>query len=270
MKRIIIGIVFSLCSLCLYSQEILDNTAFYRAEYIYLYKKDSLKTTFFKDIFYLDICKSGHSYFYSRANQYKDSIKTALRLEGMSVNELSLKTASLSDGVSWYIDKRFVDGEFDYTNQIIDFKRYTAPLELPQWEIVGDTITINGFLCKEAHAVIGGRKWIAWFTEDVQINDGPWLLWGLPGLIIHAKDSNNYFKFNCTSVAKLDDPYTVLLPGNNSLIEEIPQKKMLEMEQLKAEDPLSFIRSTDDRIVKIITKGAISKQKYIPMIIADK
>ncbi len=267
MKTLITSIIL-LCSLCSYAQEVLDNTAFYRAEYIFLYKKDSLKTAFLKDIFYLDICKSGHSYFYSRANQYRDSIETVLMSDGINGRDLVIKTKQLPKGLQWYLDKRFVNGAYDYTNKLIGFKRYTSPLELPQWEIVGDTITINGFLCKEAHAMIGGRKWIAWYTENIDINDGPWLLWGLPGLIIHAKDSNNYFKFSCTSVNLLGEPYRVLLPGSNKLIDEITQSKMLEEEKLKETDPLAYMRSMDD-VVKIVTDVKIEKKKYIPLILTE-
>ena len=61
-----------------YSQEILSNVAYYRAEYSYLYKKDSARTGYYKDIYFLDVCKSGHSYFYSRANQYRDSVSKAV------------------------------------------------------------------------------------------------------------------------------------------------------------------------------------------------
>lgn len=270
MNRKVLLFVFGIiCSSILYAQEVLDNTAFYRAEYIHLYKKDSLKTSFYKDVFYLDICKSGHSYFYSRANQYKDSVSTALKHEGINGLELAYRTKSLPNGVNWYIDKRFVNCEYEYTNKLVEYKKYTATLELPEWEIVGDTITINGFLCKEAHAMIGGRKWIAWYTEEIQINDGPWLLWGLPGLIIHAKDSNNYFKFSCVAVQNLTEPYNVFLPGDNQLVTEISQKEMLQQEELSATDPLAFASSMNG-VVKIVTGENISKRKYIPMILLQK
>ena len=266
MKRVVSSILVLFLSISLFAQEVLDNAAFYRAEYIHLYKKDSLKTTFFKDVFYLDICKSGHSLFYSRANQIKDSVETALKADGISGLELVMRTRQLSNGLQWYIDKRFADCEYDYTNKLlVDFKRYTAPLEMPQWEIVGDTVTINGFLCKEAHAFVQGRKWIAWYTEEIQSNDGPWLLWGLPGLIIHAKDSDNYFKFNCTSVKLLDEPYTVLLPGSNNLITEITKKEMLEQETLKETDPVAFMGSMDG-VVKVVTDTRVGEKKYIPLI----
>ena len=253
----------------LQAQEVLDNTAFYRAKYLFLYKKDSTRTTFYQDEFYLDICKSGHSFFYSRANQFKDSVENALKLDGISGMDLIYRTKSIKTGLQWYIDKRFIDGEFDYTNKLHDYKRYTAPLQLPSWEIVGDTITINGFHCKEAHATIGGRKWIAWYTEDVQIIDGPWLLWGLPGLIVHAKDSNNYFKFSCVSVEYLDEPYSVILPGDNNVVHEVSQKMMLQQEELKETNPMAFMQTLEG-VVKVVVSDKVRKKEYIPIIILDK
>lgn len=267
MKRVVSSIMVLFLSLGLFAQEVLDNTAFYRAEYIHLYKKDSLKTTFFKDVFYLDICKSGHSLFYSRANQFKDSVETALQADGIGGLELVMRTRQLSTGLQWYIDKRFEDCEYDYTNKLmVDFKRYTAPLEMPQWEIVGDTVTINGFLCKEAHAFVQGRKWIAWYTEEIQLNDGPWLLWGLPGLIIHAKDSNGYFKFRCENVGQLAVPYKIVLPADGKEVIEMKMKALLKAEQMYETDLLKF-ETTYLGVISASSSEPLPKKKYIPLFV---
>ena len=196
MKRIYIALELMIVPLCSFAQDILDNVAHYRAEYSYLYKKDSTKTGYYKDIYYLDICKSGHSYFYSRAANYKDSVKTALFAQGEHWAEVAERIRPLPSGLKWNLDKRFVEGKYHYTNRLsIHFYRAIEDLQMPQWELQPDTLTIGGWLCHKAVATVGGRVWEAWYTPQIPINDGPWLLWGLPGLIVYAKDSKGYFKF---------------------------------------------------------------------------
>lgn len=250
----------------LYGQEVIDNTAFYRAEYTFRYKRDSTKTGYHKDNYHLDICKNGRSVFYSRATQYRDSVKMALLENGVHWMEVVERVRTIPSGLYWSVDKRFNEGKYHYASKLVirDF-RAVEDLEMPQWNLEQDTLTINGHLCHKATAEVAGRVWEAWYAPGIPINDGPWLLWGLPGLIIHAKDSDNYFKFNCTSVKLLDEPYTVLLPGSNNLITEITKKEMLQQEMLKETDPVAFMGSMDG-VVKVVTDTRAGKKKYIPLI----
>ena len=39
----------------------------------------------------------------------------------------------------------------------------------------------------------GGRKWIAWFTQDIPISKVPINLEGLPGLILKIEDDKHNF-----------------------------------------------------------------------------
>ena len=177
MKNIYFSFIFILASATLAAQEILDNTAYYRAEYTFSYKKDSTKAGYLNDTWHLDICKSGHSFFYSRANQYRDSVSTALFANGEHWMDVVEKTRPLPKGVSWSVDKRFVEGKYHYTNKlIINFYRAIDILKLPQWKLSHDTLTLNGFLCHKATAEVAGRVWEVWYTPQIPINDGPWLL----------------------------------------------------------------------------------------------
>lgn len=42
---------------------------------------------------------------------------------------------------------------------------------------------------------MGGRDWVAWFTNDIPIQDGPYKFCGLPGLIIKIEDDTKTHKF---------------------------------------------------------------------------
>lgn len=79
----------------------------------------------------------------------------------------------------------------------------SMPMELPQWEFTGEEETITGYSCKIAKGRYLGREWTVWYTEDIPVNVGPWLLWGTPGLIVKATDSEHIFYFELFAVERI-------------------------------------------------------------------
>ena len=247
------------------AQEVIDNTAFYRAEYTFRYKRDSTKTGYHKDNYHLDICKNGRSVFYSRATQYRDSVKMALLENGVHWMEVVERIRTIPSGLYWSVDKRFNEGKYHYASKlsIRDF-RAVEDLEMPQWNLEQDTLTINGHLCHKATAEVAGRVWEAWYAPGIPINDGPWLLWGLPGLIIHAKDSNGYFKFRCENVGQLAVPYKIVLPADGKEVIEMKMQALLEAEQMYEKDFLKF-ETTYLGVISGSSSAPLPKRKYIPL-----
>jgi len=68
------------------------------------------------------------------------------------------------------------------------------------WEIKEDTLTIGKFKCKKAIGDFRGRTYIAWFTEEIPLPYGPFKLYGLPGLILQAEDSEKMFSVYMKSI----------------------------------------------------------------------
>ena len=270
MKRQLSALFLGLFSLIFFAdelraQEILDNAATYRAEYTYRYKKDSTKSGYYKDTYYLDICKSGHSYFYSRARQYKDSIQKARLSEGKHYTDVFASTRTLKNGLGWYVDKRFADGTYSYVTSLISsVYRADEKLEMPQWKLYQDTLTIAGYLCHKATAKVAGREWEAWYTLQIPINDGPWLLWGLPGLILHAKDSNAYFRFTCENVGELSEQYHVLLSADLNRVKTMKIKELLKAE-LMCELDFEEYEKLYEGISISYSSPPLRKWYYIPL-----
>ncbi len=73
--------------------------------------------------------------------------------------------------------------------------RYEEDWEKPQWEISDSTKEILGYECMMATADYRGRRWTAWFTPEIPVQEGPWKLCGLPGLILEASDNGNVYHF---------------------------------------------------------------------------
>ena len=61
------------------------------------------------------------------------------------------------------------------------------------WLIKEETLKIGRFVCKKAIGDFRGRRYIAWFTEEIPLPYGPFKLHGLPGLILEAVDTEKMF-----------------------------------------------------------------------------
>ncbi|WP_407481436.1 GLPGLI family protein [Elizabethkingia meningoseptica] len=61
------------------------------------------------------------------------------------------------------------------------------------WNISDQIKTENGFKMQKATTHFGGRNWIAWFTPDIPISEGPYKFRGLPGLILKIEDDKQNF-----------------------------------------------------------------------------
>ena len=77
---------------------------------------------------------------------------------------------------------------------------YIEDWEKPEWEIGDSTKTILGYECVEATTDYRGRRWTAWFAPEIPIQEGPWKLCGLPGLILEAHDATNDYIFEANGI----------------------------------------------------------------------
>ncbi len=74
------------------------------------------------------------------------------------------------------------------------------------WILSEDTMTVCGYICNKAVTTFGGREWTAWFTTEISISDGPWKLYGLPGLILKATDKTETHSFEAVTIRKSECP----------------------------------------------------------------
>lgn len=170
-------------------------------------KRDS---HFFKDPVILRI-GNNKSAFYGSKRFWKDSLVVvnpdiywAMEMENMNkAMETGIKK-DLASGYYWsYIYKNMPDGKVT-ERCYFDMERwqYTEDWEKPEWEIGDSTKTILGYECVEATTDYRGRKWTAWFTPEIPIQEGPWKLCGLPGLILEAYDTNRDYTFEANGLVQ--------------------------------------------------------------------
>ena len=75
-----------------------------------------------------------------------------------------------------------------------------------KWKITDERKTESKLTLQKATTEFGGRKWTAWFTQDIPIPEGPYKFGGLPGLIVELYDSKNHYHYKLTRITKLIKP----------------------------------------------------------------
>jgi len=74
------------------------------------------------------------------------------------------------------------------------------------WQLDNETRKIDSYNCKKAEGKYKGRSYIAWYTNEIPINDGPYIFKGLPGLILEIFDTKGYTSFSMISIKKTEKP----------------------------------------------------------------
>jgi hypothetical protein len=110
------------------------------------------------------------------------------------------------------------------------------------WKILPETVKIGEYEAQKAETTFAGRKWYAWFTQDIPFQDGPYKFKGLPGLIVKLEDSNGDYSFDLQQSKKISEfPNFDNRGGNPIKVKRIDFEKQ---EKLYRKDPVSFVTNS--------------------------
>ncbi len=202
----------ALCIIALIAMQVCAEAQAIRAAYKFYYKKDVTEKGFYVEPDMMLDYDGKTAAFYSDATYHRDSLKSLAFDNNGSIQNYDAY-GQLSDFRSGAThDMAFID--FENNSFELMYKEYTVHiisnaenLETPQWKLHDTTTTSTlGYEVKMATADFMGREWTIWYTEEVPVPAGPWLLWGAPGLIVHAKDSEGIFIFKLLNIDMTDAP----------------------------------------------------------------
>lgn len=239
MRQLLI-VMALVCSLQMTAQV---NRISLRCLYLEEYVKDAKNPNQIKqDEFALDIEEGGESVFYSvyerRIKEQRDSMVQI----GMTASEIINEQRDLPRTHQYfeYYKNLSEKGKYTCFDKVVKLYSYEEALPVLNWSIVEETKEILGYKCQMATTRIDNRSWVVWFTMDIPISDGPWLLTGLPGLILEASDSENIFHFKAIELKK--QTVDVNLPKNVKCI-KTSRKEFLAFRKKYNENPENGLRN---------------------------
>ncbi|NCC10453.1 MAG: GLPGLI family protein [Bacteroidia bacterium] len=130
-------------------------------------------------------------------------------------------------------------GKLTFTDDLIKNYIYQEAMETPQWQMVSGDTLLAGNRCQKAITSFRGRTWTAWFTPEIPISDGPWKLYGLPGLILQATDDKGYFNFKCIQIEKGKNQPIIF---QNKKYISCSRKQLNQLYIKKAKDPRGLMK----------------------------
>ncbi|PWN59726.1 GLPGLI family protein [Chryseobacterium viscerum] len=227
--------------LLLFTQVVLGQNK--RFMYQYTYIPDSTNTETIKDLMFLDTANN-RSLFYSRMKFTEDStsIAEAEKKNFYIPNATILYRVEKMNGKTFFLTNDYGLGKI----KVEDNRKIT-------WKIESEKQKIGEYSAQKATTDFGGRKWTAWFTTDIPIQDGPYKFSGLPGLIVKIEDATKNHIYELIGIKNL--PKEIPFPNLNSRANE------LALTQQKFEE--SFIKYRKD-------PAAAIKQLYIEGKIPDQ
>lgn len=196
MLRKTIFLVTLLISLLSFSQK-------YNFTYQYTFKPDSLhleKTE--TELMGLFIDKNGSTYFSLTKVKRDSAIAQNMNSDGLSSN-MPVSLNSFPQGkVRGIIQKDWRSNEvISYLPVNTDRFKIIQHITL-NWQIGTETAMIQGKKCQLATVEYKGRKYNAWFTNEIPISDGPYKFGGLPGLIVKIEDTKKQHIWELKGIEK--------------------------------------------------------------------
>ena len=193
------------------------------------------------------------SFFYS----YSNALYEQQRIEMMNKGNFS-PPSTHSGHIYWKLFKNFPTGKTTYVDHVFrDGFRVVEPIEQPRWELIPDsTARILGYDCQMARCNYKGRQWLAWFTTDIPIDNGPWKLDGLPGLVLRAYDNSLHYIFDCIGLKQTDGTRNMVFDDRFNGYEEISMRRL---QQLKASTtPFDAINRGGKGVTFRVVSGSVN------------
>jgi len=208
MNKIISVAIICLLPFVSISQNKIDNheaidVAKLRCTYLFSFQRDSTNAQKVDsermDLFIGEKCSRYKSY-----NRIKmDSMIQDFENRGIPM-EIALSDFSIFPKLKYehQVFKNFPMGSLSVFDRVYKDKFvYDEPMNCFDWEIYPDTAKISNYACQKATTKYRGRNYVAWFTKEIPISEGPYKFHGLPGLIVKIADTKNHYSFELLSTS---------------------------------------------------------------------
>lgn len=226
-------LVFWCCSMCsLVSTFLKAQNSSFIYELNYKPSSDSFKNE--RIVFYLDV-KNKESLF--RSDKFRES--DSLRAKRGWGNGFDMEY----NNKQLYVYKK--NGNIEILKYVfvpLIYSAYAIPInEEFQWKITDEKKKIGNYNCQKAEVEYGGRKWNAWFTNEIPLQQGPYVFYGLPGLIVKISDEKFNYDFELIQIKDFQwkDLYV------DKFQKKISWKDFIKLQENYYSEPLSMVNKSD-------------------------
>ncbi|NIM35855.1 MAG: GLPGLI family protein [Hydrotalea flava] len=114
------------------------------------------------------------------------------------------------------------------------------------WQVLPDTLTINGLLCRKAKGNFAGMEYDAWFAPSIPVAVAPLQLRGLPGLLVklnnlttHTQVVMTYFEWPAKQWVKATPCNAATAIGRTAFNEQNKMRQAQHMKNIKSAKTMS-------------------------------
>lgn len=179
------------------------------------------------------------SVFYGESRLKRDSTIQRMR-ETRNFDRNAIQ--NFRSSIDYIIEKDLVKNITSYKNRLgRDQYIYEEDRKI-DWKILTETVKIGEYEAQKAETLFAGRKWYAWFTQDIPFQDGPYKFKGLPGLIVKLEDEKGDYSFDLQQSKKIAEFPNFDSRGGNPI--KVKRADYEKQEKLYRKDPVSFVTNS--------------------------
>ena len=179
------------------------------------------------------------SLFYGEGRIKRDSVMQRMR-ETRNFDRNAMQ--NLRSSIDYIVEKDLVKN-ITYFKTRLGRDQYTYEEDRKMdWKILPETVKIGEYEAQKAETTFAGRKWYAWFTQDIPFQDGPYKFKGLPGLIIKVEDAKGDYSFDLQQSKKITEFPNFDNRGGNPI--KVKRADFEKQEKLYRKDPVSFVTNS--------------------------
>ncbi|PZU83040.1 MAG: GLPGLI family protein [Chryseobacterium sp.] len=160
---------------------------------------DDIKT----EMMFLDTTKDGSKYYSYTVFNSDSLMKADLEQQLKATGSINVKSDMRKGNVRYSVTKTYPDYKTNLHRKLgMDAYNISEDRKI-NWKISSEKEKIGEWNTQKAEADFAGRHWIAWFSTDIPIQDGPYKFYGLPGLIVKIEDKTGSHKLELKGIKNI-------------------------------------------------------------------
>ncbi len=174
--------------------------------FIYEYKfipdstnAEDLKT----EMMFLDTNKQGSKYYSYTVFNSDSLMKIDLEKQLAATGSINIRSDMQKGSVRYSVTKTYPDYKINLHRRLSMDAYNISDDRKVNWKISPDKEKIGEWNTQKAEADFAGRHWIAWFSTEIPIQDGPYKFHGLPGLIVKIEDRTGSHKMELKGIKNI-------------------------------------------------------------------